>query len=311
MHKVSLGTMVMGDQLNQEESVLLVSSFLGASAKCSEIDTAYMYPVLEEEGKTESMLGSMGTIRGDQLSTKANAGTVGGLSSRGVREQLEGSLKRLNVPSIDIFWLHWPDHKVDILETLSAVASLHREGKFKRFGLSNYSAWMVVRIWHLCNERAWVLPTLYQGMYNCLTRTVESELLPALRQYGIAFYAYNITAGGLLSGNKESARFTTAKHAERYKKRYINKGFLAAVEKLHEVCAAESVSPIDAGIRWLVWHSKLDRNKDVLIVGASKLSHLDANLQSALSSKPLPDNVVTAMDACAELARPEWSPYHR
>jgi aflatoxin B1 aldehyde reductase len=114
-------------------------------------------------------------------------------------------------------------------------------------------------------------------------------LLVALRKYDITFYAYNITAGGLLSGSKDGARFTDSAHAERYKGRYINDSYLTAVEKLvtgkhfhllmtvsqfdifKTVCKQEAINPIDASIRWLVHHSMLNAKKDVLIIGASKI----------------------------------------
>jgi aflatoxin B1 aldehyde reductase len=73
-------------------------------------------------------------------------------------------------------------------------------GKFKRFALSNYAAWEVMEIYHICKQRGFVLPTVYQGMYNALTRDVERELFPCLRRLGMSFYAYNPLAGGLLTG---------------------------------------------------------------------------------------------------------------
>jgi aflatoxin B1 aldehyde reductase len=60
--------------------------------------------------------------------------------------QTTTSLKSLQVPSIDLFYLHAPDHNTPITETLKAVNDLYKDGKFKRFGLSNYAAWEVVSI---------------------------------------------------------------------------------------------------------------------------------------------------------------------
>ena len=65
------------------------------------------------------------------------------------------------------------------------------EGKFKEFGLSNYASWEVADIYHICKRNGWVLSTVYQGMYNAITRMVEGELFPALRHFGLCFYAYN------------------------------------------------------------------------------------------------------------------------
>ena len=87
-------------------------------------------------------------------------------------------------------------------------------GKFKELGLCNYASWEVADIYHICKRNGWVLPTVYQSMYNPITRyvsfeisslynnmyvyllyfvyrTVEGELLPALKHFGLRFYAYN------------------------------------------------------------------------------------------------------------------------
>ncbi len=85
-------------------------------------------------------------------------------------EQLAASLSRLKAgpasaaqPPLDIFYLHAPDHNTPLEETLGAVHAAHAAGWFRRFGLSNYPAWRVAQIYHLCLARGWVLPTVYQG----------------------------------------------------------------------------------------------------------------------------------------------------
>lgn len=85
-------------------------------------------------------------------------------------------------------------------ETLSTIQDAYRSGKFKFFGLSNFSTWEVVFIYYFMKERGWITPTVYQGMYNGITRAVEADLFPALMRLNIAFYAYNPLAGGMLSG---------------------------------------------------------------------------------------------------------------
>ena len=60
----------------------------------------------------------------------------------------------------------------------SQAHALTSPGKFEELGLSNYAAWQVVDIYHICKTKGYVLPTVYQGMYNCITREVEPELFP-------------------------------------------------------------------------------------------------------------------------------------
>lgn len=117
-----------------------------------------------------------------QVSTKVNSFAVGGLSKQSVLDQARGSLKRLKLKQVDILYLHWPDHAVDITETLEAVQTLYEEGAFRRFGLSNYAAWQVMEVHMIMKERGWVLPTACQYLYNVLSRDLERELIPCIKR---------------------------------------------------------------------------------------------------------------------------------
>lgn len=87
--------------------------------------------------------------------------------------------------------MHAPDRSVPFEETLEAVNEAYKEGKFKRLGLSNYTAFEVAEICTLCKERGWVKPSVYQGMYNAITRAIEEELFVACRKYGLDIVVYN------------------------------------------------------------------------------------------------------------------------
>ena len=143
MH-LSLGTMVIGDQLDQAKSEALLAAWQATGER--EVDTAFLYPAVQLEGKTESMLGAMALPADVAISSKANAWTKGRLTRESVLAQGRGSLERLRVKQLDIFYLHMPDHASDQLETLSAVQELFKEGVFQRFGLSNFAAWQVVEV---------------------------------------------------------------------------------------------------------------------------------------------------------------------
>jgi len=125
---------------------------------------------------------------------------AGGLSPKLLRMQVETSLQRLQVSSVKLLYLHAPDVETPLEETLAELQKLHAEGKFETLGLSNFSAWETAHVWHLCDKLGIVKPTVYQGMYNGITRQVEVELLPCLRRLGIRFLAYNPLAAGLLTG---------------------------------------------------------------------------------------------------------------
>eukprot|EP01050_Picozoa_sp_SAG11_P020864 SAG11_NODE_3599_length_2346_cov_3.414775_3_plen_172_part_00 len=142
------------------------------------------------------------------------------LSKDSVLYQCAGSLERLQVEAIDIYYLHGPDIDTDIDETLEAIGELHKAGKIGahelrhglcaiyqnpssaatagrtsqapirssrnhmcavEFGLSNYPAWKVVDIFYRCRARGIVPPTVYQGCYNALTRSMEFEAAACVR----------------------------------------------------------------------------------------------------------------------------------
>ena len=90
-----------------------------------------------------------------------------------------------------MWYLHGPDRSTPFEVTLKAVDELHKEGKFKRFGISNFMSWEVAEIVTICRQHGYIQPTVYQGYYNAIQRKVEPELFPCLRKFGISFYAFS------------------------------------------------------------------------------------------------------------------------
>lgn len=109
--------------------------------------------------------------------------TDGHLDEKGLRENLEKSLKALRTEQVDLWYLHGPDRTVPFETTLKVVNELYQEGKFKRLGVSNYMAWEVAQMSEMCKQHGWKQIDVYQGVYNALHRSVELELLSCLRKY--------------------------------------------------------------------------------------------------------------------------------
>lgn len=317
-----LGTMTFSGQVDADTATDMINAFRQAGHTA--LDTAYVY----NKGKTETLLGELnakGVLNGTHMAGKANPAEAGGLSAASVRRQLETSLQRLGMESLDLFYLHSPDLSVPIRETLQAVADLHQQGRFQRFGLSNYAAWQVAEIAEICRAEGWIRPSVYQGMYNALTRDVERELFACLRNYDMAFYAYNPLAGGLLSGKHQSvdAMPEAGRFADfdGYQSRYWKPAYFDVINRLSEQCRAEQIEPAAAALRWLRHHSALAkpdasdsdtaRPRHALIIGASSMRHFEQNL-NATSAGPLPDTLVEAFEqgwdevraACIKYFRP-------
>ncbi|EDO41340.1 predicted protein [Nematostella vectensis] len=300
--RTAFGTMEFGRKVNLEDAKRMVEFCFQNG--CYEFDTAFMYA----DGKTEEIMGEIDLLKDPKvvIATKANPWSKKGLKFDRVLEQMNTSLKRMKRDKVDIFYLHAPDHKTPIEESLKAVDQLHKEGKFKEFGLSNYAAWEVAEIYYLCKANNYILPTLYQGMYNAVTREVEKELLPCLRRFNMRFYAYNPLAGGILTGKfsfsdmeekKPEGRFFgngawTKIYFDRFWKKEIFDTLDKVKAKLNELYGEDKVSLTDASLRWMYHHSKLNgKHADVVILGASNMNHMERNFD-ATKQGPLHEEIV-------------------
>ena len=255
---------------------------------------------------------------GIKLATKVNPRITGRLDGDAVRMQFPESLKRMGVDKVDILYLHFPDRNTPVESALEACNEFYEEGRFKELGLSNFPAWLVSYVYHISKERGWVLPTVYEGLYNPLSRNAERELNECLNAYNIRFNAYNPLAGGLLTNkytHYEDApvygRFTNRPN---YQGRYWKKSYFDGIDKVKQVCEKENVHIVAATYRWLAFHSMLSETRgDGLIMGFSRLSQLQQNIE-AIKQGPLPQNIVDAFSDAWEACRsdaPEYFTYYK
>ncbi|RAH49603.1 Aldo/keto reductase, partial [Aspergillus brunneoviolaceus CBS 621.78] len=169
-----------------------------------EVDTARLY----DGGRQEAFTRQAGwKERGLSMATKWAPLAVGAHRAEVLEEKLNESLRELGTDHVDIFYLHAADRTTPFAETFETLDRLYRQGKFKQLGLSNFSAFEVAEVVTLCNERGWVRPTIYQAIYNALTRGIEDELIPCCRRWGIDVVVFNPLAGGFLSG-----KYKTTEH---------------------------------------------------------------------------------------------------
>lgn len=166
--KIVLGTMEFGRRLNKSQCAEMLERF--AQKGFHEIDTASLYA----NGLTEQIIGEHQTIikqMGLNIATKVHPNwNEAAFSHDMLQKQFLNSLECLQQDQIDMLYLHWPSQVDPLEDTLSAIDDLYRKNKFKRFAISNYPAWQVSKIWSLCDKNDWVKPSVYQGMYNMLTR---------------------------------------------------------------------------------------------------------------------------------------------
>ena len=174
------------------------------------------------------------------------------------------------------------------MDMLDGINAAHQAGYFARFGLSNYKADEVERIYALCKAKNYPVPTVYQGNYSAVARRQETELFPTLRKLGIAFYAYSPLAGGLLTKTKEQI-IEGGKDAGRFGKDhwlgslygdlYNKPSYHKALDLWGEAAQAAGCSKAELAYRWVAFDSPLDREHgDAIVFGASKLTQVKETL---------------------------------
>lgn len=291
-----LGTMTFGESVFSPQVGEFINTFLNAGY--DELDTAYVY----NDGKCEQLLGEVlpGLNRSFKIATKVNPRISGKLDANAAYKQVNESLERMKLDSVDTVFLHFPDPATPVENVLGAMSDLHDQGKYKELGLSNFPAWMVTDVWHICDKHGWVKPTVFEGVYNPLTRRAEAGLNACLNNFGMRFYAYNPMCGGLLTGRygkfeevPTDGRFT---HRPNYQGRYWKKSFFDAVDVIKAAAEKHGITSVEATYRWLAYHSMLNGDRgDAILIGASKLNHLQQNIET-LKAGPLPEDVVEAFE---------------
>jgi len=279
-----------------------------------ELDTARMYA----EGTTEEYLSQL-DLKDSSVDTKVFPVNPGDHSPTKLRATFTTSLTKLAPRKVRVLYLHAPDRSVPFEETLREVNALYNEGLFEIFGLSNFAAWEVSEIAVICRKNGWVEPKIYQAMYNAITRSMESELVPCCRKFGLRIVVYNPLAGGFFAGKvtsvndspPEGSRFDpkAGGMGKMYRARYLKDGFFQALPLIKEVADKHDLRMTEIALRWMQHHSVLIPT-DGVIIGASSAAQLEQNCADS-EKGPLPDEVVAVLDEAYKVVGFDAPPYWR
>jgi len=171
------------------------------------------------------------------------------LKAASVAEELEGSLRRLGVETIDLYQIHWPNPDEELEEGWEALSRLRQQGKIRWIGVSNFSIDQLKRAQRIAPV------TSLQPPYSMLRPAVEKELLPFAQANGIGVINYSPMVSGLLTG-KMTAERVAAFPADDWRRKAVEfneprlSRNLRLVDLLREIAAAHEVSPGVAAVAW-------------------------------------------------------------
>jgi aryl-alcohol dehydrogenase-like predicted oxidoreductase len=175
------------------------------------------------------------------------------LKADSLAEEVEASLRRLGVDTIDLYQIHWPNPENEIEEGWTALARLREQGKLRWIGVSNFSVEQMKR------ARKIAPVTSLQPPYSMLRRAVEPEILPFAQANGIGVINYSPMVSGLLTG-KMSAERVAAMPADDWRRKAIEfneprlSRNLRLVELLREIGNGHGVSPGVVAVAWTLHH---------------------------------------------------------
>jgi aryl-alcohol dehydrogenase-like predicted oxidoreductase len=280
---IGLGCMGMtfsyGPPADRKEMISLIRTAVERGVTF--FDTAEVYgPFNNEELVGEALAPFRGKVViatkfGFELDPKGGPQWVG-LNSRPehIKQAVEGSLKRLKVDAIDLFYQHRVDPAVPIEDVAGAVKDLIKAGKVKHFGLSEAGV-QTIRRAHAVQP-----VTALQSEYSLWTRTPEKEVLPAVEEFGIGFVAYSPLGKGFLAGKiNEDTKFDATDFRATLPRFTpdARKANQALIELLGSIAARKKATLAQIALAWLL----AQKPWIVPIPGTTKLRRFEENVGAA------------------------------
>lgn len=198
------------------------------------------------------------------------------LKAGSIQEEIEASLGRLRVETIDLYQIHWPDPEGEIEEGWEALARLQQQGKVRYIGVSNFNVEQIKRAEKIAPV------TSLQPPYSLVNRNVEAEILPYCQERNIGVINYSPMASGLLTGKMTAERIEGLpaddwrKRSPNFKEPKLSRN-LKLVELLKEIGDARGV---EAGVVATAW-TLADPAITAAIVGARRPEQIDGTIAAA------------------------------
>jgi aryl-alcohol dehydrogenase-like predicted oxidoreductase len=313
---ICLGTMIFGEQSERStpagEAVRMIHHYLAAGG--NHIDTANVYA----GGRSEEIVGRAIRDRRDQvvLATKVRFATgtgrnEEGLSRRHIIAACEASLRRLDTDYIDLYYLHCWDPLTPLDESLRAVEDLVAAGKIRYIGVSNFTAWQMMKALAVSDAHSWSRFVAAQYQYSLVNRDIEYEFSDLCQDQGVGLTPWGPLGGGFLTGkyrrgdrpdSAAAGRIAVMEsHTEESWERRNTTRNWDIIDAVGEIAEAREVSYAQVALAWL----RVQPAVSSVIIGARTMEQLEDNLGAA--DLALDETELAALDEASRM--PDLYPY--
>ena len=280
--RLCLGTMNFGPYTTEADSGAIMDRALDLGLNF--FDTANVYGWKKGEGVTEQIVGrwfAKGGGRRDKvvLATKVY-GSMGDwpnqskLSATSIMRECEASLRRLQTDRIDLYQMHHIDPDAPWDEIWQAMDVLVQQGKVVYIGSSNFAAWNIVQANETASRRHSLGLVSEQSLYNLVERSIELEVLPAARAYGVGVIPWSPLYGGLLGGvlrkMEQEGRSASGRAADALPK------MRPQVQDYEAFCDELGEQPANVALAWLLHQEGVTAP----IIGPRTAEHLDGAMRA-------------------------------
>lgn len=321
--KICLGTMTWGQQNTEAEAHEQMDFALSEGVNFW--DTAEMYPsppAQDKQGDTERFIGSWfaKTKKRNDVILASKISPMGFLrdgktrfNAKHISEAIDDNLERLKTDYIDVYQLHWPERQTNyfstrgytedmaaqdlsgltpFLETLEALNNEIKKGRIRAFGLSNDTAWGVMRYLWEAEKNGLEGPITVQNPYSLLNRLYEVSLAEISHRENIGLLAYSPLGFGVLSGKYLNGKKPVGARLTMYDRfqRYINKEAKWATEQYARIAQDAGLDMAQMALAFVNSRHFVTSN----IIGATSIEQLKSNIDSV--NLELTDDVLKAID---------------
>jgi aryl-alcohol dehydrogenase-like predicted oxidoreductase len=299
----TLGTMTFGEDLgwgaSQAESERILAGYLDRGG--NSIDTANIYT----NGHSEKIVGDYfagqpgrrdRVVIGTKFFGNLHQGDPngGGAGRKAIVDQLEQSLRRLQMDHVDLYWLHNWDRIAPIEETMRALDDLVTAGKVRYVGFSDIPAWKVSQAQTIAQFRGWAPIVALQLEYSLLERTVEGEQLPMAEEMGLGVMPWSPLKSGFLSGKYTRENAGAEQSGRNAMVGHPSERDYDVIDALTAVAAEIGATPAATAIAWVQGRPGVAST----LIGARRVEQFEANL--AALDLTLGDEQRARLDAASE-----------